>query len=135
MNIFLDTEFNGWHGELISIGLTAEDGRELYGVLGCENPLPWVKENVMPWLMADDISLQRLQEQLWAYLHKFDRVHIIADWPTDLVHFHNLLLVGEGNMMVVPKITTELVRGLQTDSLIPHNAIEDARALKHAYLA
>ena len=135
MRVWIDTEFNGWHGELISIGLTAENGEELYGVLGCERPVQWVKENVMPWLMAEDTTRYRLQEQLWAFLHRFDSVHIIADWPKDVVHFYELLLISDDNMLVTPKITTELIRGLDTESLIPHNAIEDARALKHAYLA
>lgn len=134
MRIWIDTEFNGWGGELISIGLVAEDGQELYCVLGCKDPEPWVKENVIPHLLSPDVDNPTLQQKLWTFLRKYPSVHIIADWPTDFIHFYNCLLVGDGNMMTVPPLTTELVRGLSCDSELPHNAIADAKALKAAYL-
>lgn len=51
MKIYLDTEFNGLGGELISLALVSEDGREWYESL----PLPplldeWVGANVVPLL-------------------------------------------------------------------------------------
>ena len=41
MKLWLDTEFNGWEGGLISMGITSEDGKEFYEVLEFNNPVPW----------------------------------------------------------------------------------------------
>ena len=136
MKLWLDTEFNGWEGELISMGITSEDGKEFYEVLECSNPVAWVKENVVPLLLKDSISRGLFTKKLEQYLSQWDRVEVIADWPRDLELFYSSLLVGNGWMINVPKqFSTKLVRGLDTHSLLPHNAIEDARALKAAYLA
>ena len=136
MKLWLDTEFNGWEGDLISMGITSEDGREFYEVLECSNPVAWVKENVVPLLLKDSISRGLFTKKLEQYLSQWDSVEVIADWPRDLELFYSSLLVGNGWMINVPKqFSTKLVRGLDTHSLLPHNAIEDARALKAAYLA
>ena len=136
MKLWLDTEFNGWEGDLISMGITSEDGKEFYEVLECSNPVAWVKENVVPLLLKDSISRGLFTKKLEQYLSQWDSVEVIADWPRDLELFYSSLLVGNGWMINVPKqFSTKLVRGLDTHSLLPHNAIEDARALKAAYLA
>ena len=136
MKLWLDTEFNGWEGDLISMGMTSEDGKEFYEVLKCVYPVPWVKENVVPFLLKDSISKGLFTKRLEQYLSQWDSIEVIADWPRDLELFYNSLLLGNGWMISVPKqMTTSLVRGLDVQSLLPHNAIEDARALKTAYLA
>ena len=48
MHFFIDCEWNGSGGELISMALTAADGREFYRALECPNPEPWVARNVIP---------------------------------------------------------------------------------------
>lgn len=136
MKLWLDTEFNGWEGDIISMGITSEDGKEFYEVLECVYPVPWVKENVVPLLLKDSISRWLFTKRLEQYLSQWDSVEVIADWPRDLELFYSSLLVGNGWMISIPKqFSTKLVRGLDTRSLLPHNAIEDARALKTAYLA
>jgi hypothetical protein len=50
MNLFLDCEFNGFGGELISMALVDGDGNYFYEVLPCLEPINWVKENVLPML-------------------------------------------------------------------------------------
>ena len=136
MKLWLDTEFNGWEGDLISMGMTSEDGKEFYEVLKCVYPVPWVKENVVPFLLKDSISKGLFTKRLEQYLSQWDSIEVIADWPRDLELFYSSLLVGNGWMISVPKqLSTNLVRGLDVQSLLPHNAIEDARALKAAYLA
>lgn len=44
MRFFIDCEFNEFRGELISMALVAEDGREFYEVLPCPNPGAWVAQ-------------------------------------------------------------------------------------------
>ncbi len=125
----IDGEWNSFGGELISLALVSEDGREFYGVLGCENPEPWVAENVIPKLYAEPIPLILLQSELTAYLFQFDAVHIVADWPEDIEHFCRLLIVGPGMRINTPPLTMEIVR-VDTVSEDPHNALADARALR-----
>lgn len=50
MRLFIDGEWNSFGGDLISLALVAEDGREWYEVLDCVDPHPWVAENVIPKL-------------------------------------------------------------------------------------
>ena len=52
MRYFLDTEFNGFGGELISIALVPEYGdQEFYAVLPLPAYLhPWVERHVIPYL-------------------------------------------------------------------------------------
>jgi hypothetical protein len=133
MKLWLDTEFNGWDGSLISMGIVDELGEGFYEVLECNDPVPWVKEHVIPWLIQEPISNGIFKECLEAYLKKYNEVTVIADWPSDFIHFNDQLLVGAGWMMSIPKINMQLERGLETSSLIPHNAWEDALALKSAY--
>ena len=47
MKLFLDCEFNGFGGELISMALVDENERYFYEVLPCINPTAWVLDNVI----------------------------------------------------------------------------------------
>lgn len=135
MRVWLDTEFNGFRGELISMALVDETGREWYEVLGCSEPVPWVAAHVMPALRKRRTTLQRMQRSLSTWMHQFDRVHVIADWPADFAYFTNLLLTRPGFRLAAPPITMELIEDLEPVSAVPHNALEDARALRGAHLA
>jgi hypothetical protein len=59
---------------------------------------------------------------------------IIADWPEDLAHFASLLVTGPGLMVPLPNVRFQLVAltGFSTaaNSVVPHNALHDARALR-----
>ena len=50
MRLWIDTEYNGFRGALISMALVDEEGREWYEVLKCRSPSPWVAKHVMPKL-------------------------------------------------------------------------------------
>ena len=134
MRIWLDTEFNGWRGALISMALVAEDGREWYRSLGCEQPTPWVATHVMPVLRARRTTHERLQTSLCRWLRSFDRLHVIANWPEDFAHFCSVLVTGPGSRLRCPPLSMEMVEELEAHSTIPHNALEDARALRTAHL-
>ncbi len=132
MNIYIDTEFNEYRGQLISMALVAEDGCEFYEVLECHDPGPWVREHVMPHLMQTPISRDRFTDTLKFYLGQFDSVNIIADWPEDLEHLLHCLIVAPGERIGPDRFTMEVRRDLpdtSSTSRIPHNALEDARAL------
>lgn len=134
--LFLDTEFNGFGGELISIGLVTEAGQEFYAVLQCDQPEPWVAEHVMPFLGQAPITRSELQAQLQRFLFQFVRCDIIVDWPDDIRYFCELLITGPGNAIKHPPITFTLDRRLSSDgSEVMHNALSDARAIMADYLS
>jgi hypothetical protein len=136
MRIWIDTEFNDFKGELISIALISEDGREFYRVLECKNPSGWVAENVIPVLNAESIKIEELQTDLMKFLSIYMQIHIIADWPEDIKHFCDLLITGPGSRIDTPPLTMEVKRDINTEaSLIPHNALADVRAMRLMDLA
>ena len=58
LRYFLDTEYNGWGGALLSLALVADSGEELYVVLDHEGPLePWVERHVVPYFDSVPDSL------------------------------------------------------------------------------
>jgi len=131
--IYLDTEFNGFNGELISMALVSETGEEFYEVLECKNPVPWVKQHVMPILNKEPVTLKQLQLELEKYLMQFGGVRIITDWPEDLVHFCKCLLNSPGFRINYPNnfemVIDKMLPNTALHSKIPHNALEDARSL------
>lgn len=133
--MWIDTEFNEYKGQLISLALVAQDGREWYGVRFCDDPGWWVGEHVIPYLGKDPQRDSELRESLSQFLAGFDSVHIISDWPGDIAHFCNFLEYRPGDRIGPDTMTFTVSRDLpdtSTTSVIPHNALEDARALAKA---
>lgn len=134
MRIWIDTEFNAFGGSLISLALVAEDGSEFYETLALpegETYDPWVDENVVPHLNKNPISRESFQKALRNYILKWESVHIVADWPDDIRYFCESLITGPGQAINTPlKLTMQIDRELNSArSAIPHNALEDARAI------
>jgi hypothetical protein len=158
--LYIDTEFNGYKGQLMSMGIVSDSlpqslGRkseEFYCVRSLGDDViidPWVKENVQPHLFNGkrDIKdpeshptvyafygydLEEFQQKLESFLQKFeDGFVIVADWPDDIRYFCESLITAPGKMIDIPDFEIKVVR---TDYLypsrLPHNALEDARALK-----
>ena len=132
--LYIDCEFNGFQGELISMALVAETGEEFYEVLQCSTPVTWVADHVMPILNKEPVNLGVFKEKLSGFLEQFEKITVIADWPEDIMHFTASLLTGPGTMMkTIPEINMVINRKLHSgNSAIPHNALEDARAIKKA---
>lgn len=137
MKLFLDCEFNGFGGELISLALIDENNQYFYEVLTCQNPIPWVAEHVIPILNQAAISLEQFQKQLQEFLNQYDTVEIIADWPEDFALFSRSLIVSAGRCLSLPPLKMQLwmqESNANAPSQQPHNALADARALKLSYL-
>ena len=143
MRYFLDTEFNGFGGALLSLALVPEDGsEEFYVTLECQAELdPWVERHVIPYLDMVPEGLQgprltRLSaaEALATWIAHDEAPDIVADWPEDIAQFSMLLVTGPGMMAPVPPLTLRLatLHGFSsaTNSVVPHNALHDARALR-----
>jgi hypothetical protein len=140
---FLDTEYNGFGGALLSLALVPEDGgEEFYVTLECDATLdPWVERHVIPFLdmVPEALKTPRLPrrdaaEALAAWLALDSAPDIIADWPEDIAQISMLLVTGPGTMVSVPSLTLRLttLHGFSTaaNSVVPHNALHDARALR-----
>lgn len=142
MRYFLDTEFNGLGGELISLALCPEtEAPELYIATKCFSPIDWVRENVVPivdisrahprWIAESDFGWRIAQ-----YLECDSDPVIVADWPDDISYFCRALIVGPGQMVALPGVKFEIARidayPTELEGAVQHNAMWDARALRQA---
>jgi hypothetical protein len=138
MRLFLDTEFNGFGGKLISMALVPEDKTkpEFYKELHITEQLhPWVRENVVPHLILPPIGYGEFQNALANYLWNVGESIIIADWPDDIRYFCESLITGPGQMInLMNNVKFELDFGIEYESLVPHNALHDARAIRDFYM-
>lgn len=143
MRYFLDTEFNGFGGALISLALVPEDGgEELYLLLDLPNEIhPWVLRHVIPYLKTvpagmetRPVSRREAAAEIAHYLRPDPDAEIVADWPDDIAYFCHLLVTDNGDMAPTGSLRFHFVSspGFSTaaTSKVPHNALHDARALR-----
>lgn len=143
MKYYLNTQYNGHRGYLISMGIISETGKCLYLL---RNNLPgltqWVAEHIVPTGLAHpktvtvltftDDTLSNLLEDFF----KEDTSPIlITDWPTHIEHFCKAMVTAPDK-----KINTDdwgfIIRNVKTQpnniqGFVPHNAIWEAIALRH----
>lgn len=131
MKLYIDTEFDSYRGSLISMALVDEGGRYFYQVLPHGPCDPWVEKHVIPVLGKEPIGLVAFQQELLMFLARYDAIHVVADYPSDIQHFCWVLETGPGERIPTPPLTMEIRSGLHTgDSRVPHNALADALALR-----
>lgn len=148
MKYYLDTEFDGFGGELISLALVREDGESIYIVYKTNEVLsPWVKENVIPilWDIPSPLPgmaygpvshFEATQIISKFLLYSAETPTIITDWPDDIKYFCQEIITGPGEMInLMNGIKFEVVRvDAYPSSLVgavQHNAWWDAKALKY----
>ncbi|MCH9739493.1 MAG: 3'-5' exoribonuclease [Epsilonproteobacteria bacterium] len=157
MKIFFDTEFTGLHKNttLISIGMVAEDGRELYCELNDYDKSQvdnWIKENVISNLYnTNPINKKQLKKTIEGFLEPYDSVEIWSDCLSyDWVLFNDIF----GHAFNIPKnvyyipfdictlmkikgvdpdINREEYCGFAEEINQKHNALHDARVIKACY--
>lgn len=139
MRIYLDCEFNGFGGQLLSLALVAENGKEWYGVM----PEPsvwdeWVLMNVKPLLYysakgADKFDTRNdFRRSMHEFLMQFDNPTIVADWYADFIHFFSCFQGNDHSESIAYACKTELILLDNYESEYPHHALSDARAIKQA---
>jgi hypothetical protein len=149
MRYFLDCEFNGFGGELMTLALVREEGHSLYlGVSICRIQAeidPWVVENVMKVAMRvpEHIRFQIAEPEEFAgliadYLKDDPKPYIVCDWPDDISYFCSAILTGPGMMAPLKNLRFEMtrVKSYPTDlpGAVQHNAWWDAMAIRHILL-
>ncbi|APZ97880.1 hypothetical protein BWQ93_04775 [Sphingopyxis sp. QXT-31] len=141
MRYFLDTEFNGFCGELISIALVPEDDAfaPFYAAIAIDQPTDWVRVHALPVLGIEPRPRDAVRDLFAAYLMNDPAPLLVADWPEDIALAARLLITGPGYMKPVRSLRFELVDpdiiGPGVPSAVPHNALHDAVALRATVLA
>lgn len=131
--LYLDTEFNGFGGELISLALVSSvNGEEFYGVLPLPKKIhPWVKKNVIPYLEQAPETRGAFETRLIAYLRRHEHEDIIADWPEDFVHLLKCLCAPFGFRVDIDPTLVLITTDGKVNPVTPPNALSDARALMY----
>lgn len=143
MRYYLDTEFDGLGGALLSLALVpADGGEELYLAWPRNDCCDWVTLHVIPVMSAVGAYPVRLKPDLWAEKLEYyfkrsgdgDAIEVVADWPDDIAYLSKLLITGPGTMIDIPGIIMNVARvdAYPTDlpGAVQHNALWDARALR-----
>lgn len=133
MRFFIDTEFNSMGGALLSIALVPEDdGPEFYEVIAFNGVLhPWGGGTRSADHGKAAIPYEQVQKRLAVYLMAHHKIEVVAEWPDDIKYFCELLITGPGQRIATPPLqlwVIDIPGGYE--SAIPHNALEDARAIK-----
>lgn len=154
MKIFFDTEFTGLHQKttLISIGMVAEDGRELYCEL-CdydESQIDnWLRVNVIANLyQTNRINTESLAKAIEGFIEPYESVEMWSDCLAyDWVLFNQIW----GHAFNIPKkinyIPFDICTLFKIRSINPdinreefsgikgekHNALHDAKVIKKCY--
>lgn len=156
MKIFFDTEFTGLHQSttLISIGMIAKDGRELYCELKDYDKTQiddWLKDNVIANLHnTNPINTEQLRKAIEGFIEPYDNVEIWSDCLSyDWVLFNQIW----GHAFNIPKkiyyipfdiCTLFKAKGIDPDvnredfaemtkGSQKHNALWDAKVIKACY--
>jgi hypothetical protein len=143
MKLFLDTEFNGFGGQLISLALVPEnsDYPEFYKELEIHEAVhPWVKEHVIPSLITGLVptTMEKFRKDLANYLNTIsmssgEELEIVADWPDDIRYMCESLISGPGTRYSMPNLTFRLDFNIDYVSEIPHNALHDAKGIRNYF--
>lgn len=147
MRYFLDTEFNGFGGSILSLALVSHTGESLYIVWPtndmAEDPDPWVLQNVIPLMdkvpahvypvharRGTDDAAQAIAK----FLHGDPAPEIVTDWPDDIRYFCQEVITGPGMMVAIPRLAFQMLRvdayPTHVKGAVQHNAWWDAIALR-----
>lgn len=135
LNLYLDSEFDGHGGSLISLALAADDGSHWYGVFRDFALEPWVKEHVIPKIYGMTPVVEGTPELVRFSLNEYLAVRlgctIWADWPADFEHLMHLMRGPEYSTSFLIPCTMQLINTPEGEPRpeIPHNALSDAIAL------
>ena len=142
MRYFLDTEFNGFGGALISLALVSETGASLYLVYGAAPTTdPFVLDQVQPKLLCvpATIEVRRVDQAdgaraIEVFLRDDPDPQLIADWPDDVRLCCQALMIAPGRTPPIPRLRFEIHRvepyPTELAGALEHNAWCDAMALR-----
>src|SRR5262245_40142200 len=143
MRFYLDTEFNGHGGELLSLALVSEwvqvptvpHKQEFHWYAARRmrsQPIQWVRENVMPVVRAHFLSAHMFEYDFRGFIQRWPGMDVYCDWHDDARHFCELLSGETYEESLDFPVTIHILKTPPGEpvSRVPHNALEDARALR-----
>ena len=140
MRYYLDCEFDGFGGPLMSLALVREDGQGVNYVFPMAVADPWVAANVVPYLYSAPVGGKAWERRAAAmdlawFLKDDEDPVIISDWPADVRYFCELVEFPMGEMAPIASLKFQIVRVDAYPTTLPgaiqHNAWCDAMALRH----
>lgn len=138
-HFYLDTEFNGHGGELISMAIVSPTGFAWHSAKEVVAQIdPWVSKNVMPKLTCRQLSHDAFRRSfLEGFIYKVENPKIFCDWHADAAHFLHLLSGADYQSSIdFPcEITILKTPPGYPVSKNPHNAYDDAVALMQWHMA
>ncbi len=146
MRYYLDTEFDGHGGPLLSIALVGEQDRGIHIRTQSAARDPWVQDNVMPVMAEHEAAVSLIhvqQDRVGAHLRDFigsdQSPVIVADSPVDIGRFCAALSTASDGGWAssgYDRMTFEVHNIDCYPTTLPgavqHNAWWDAVALRHA---
>src|ERR1700719_4478092 len=129
--LYLDVEFNGFNGQLISLALVPDDATTpFYEVSELPRPVDqWVRTHVIPKLGKEPLRPLLFKQAFQLYIQKFDNPLIICDWHADAVHFCQLLAGFDYGSSLDFAFTMQVLKTPKDEPAYIHNALDDARIL------
>ncbi|MNL05274.1 hypothetical protein D3C87_1258610 [compost metagenome] len=125
---FIDFEFNGKGGEILSAAIVTEAGDEWYEVMEYDAAtlVPWVVENVIPNLGKEPVAPLAFYASFAEFIRKFGYIEFYFNAHADRRYLDVLLATVEN-----PPLHRCIRDGFMSakHSAIPHNALADARAI------
>jgi len=141
MQYFVDCEFDGFHGALISMAVMREDGESVYMIFQSSATDPWVRDNVLPVLhdcpKKPQFCTKAKAAQLIESIIGGDSDPVfVTDWTADVRYLCDLMEYAPGQMIdTVPILQFVIVRTdaypSEIEDAVQHNAWWDARALAY----
>ena len=142
---YIDCEFDGHNGPLLSIAMVRDDGYSLHIKVDIEAHDPWVIANVMPIMEKHKADISRISEpnsvghHLRNFIGDCPSLTIIADSPVDIARFCRAVSTGvDGGWASADYAEMRfIVRNVdcyptKLEGAVQHNAYWDAMALRTA---
>ena len=144
VRFYVDCEFDGHNGDLISIAMVREDGVGLHVIAeDARITDPWVDENVIPILLShhaawtEIVTGNKVGTILRTFLGGEQNPVIVADSPVDIGRFCRAISTGEDGgwqSVHLPRMTFEVHNvdcyPTRLEGAVQHNAWWDAMALR-----
>lgn len=140
---YVDCEFDGHNGSLLSLAVVREDGYSLYLVVDTQASDPWVQEHVLPIMQyhnADTYAVVKPNDvgaAIKQWIGPLTSFYVVADSPVDIGRFCTALSTGpDGNWCSTDYETIRFeVYNIDCyptvlEGAVQHNAWWDARALR-----
>lgn len=137
--LFLDCEYNSYKGQLLSLALVGNGIPDFYVEQIITEKLDfWVENNVhLDKSTEEKLSAEEISRQLQEFLRPYSDIHIVCDWPDDVVYLCELIVTGPGTridtgLSDTSPITFKIIRK-DFPSSMPHHALHDAIGIKSYY--